>query len=89
MLKLNGKPFDPHAPGPVVRAVIAWLDKSPVDEIFTVDVIAKNVGASPHTVQQYGRSPHLAAYRCGQRGSGIVWGNPKAIAEYKKLTGAK
>lgn len=89
MLKLDGKPFDPAAPTGIIKLVIEYLNKCPHDEVWTAERLCGAIGAAKHTLAVNAADPKLSAYRHGRRGTTTVWGHPKAIAEYKKLTGAK
>ena len=63
LLKLNGKALDVNPPKPSLLKFKAFLDKAPADEVFTLDVVAENVGVATHTLRTTQRDESLEAYR--------------------------
>ena len=80
-LKLNGKVFEKHL-SPLTIKVKAFLDKSPADEIFTIQEMALRVGVDPTSIRyaNFYNSPTLKDYNV-KANTNRYWGNPKAIAE--------
>ena len=80
-LKLNGKVFEKHL-SPLTIKVKAFLDKSPADEIFTIQEMALRAGVDPTSIRvcSFFGSPELKDYNV-KANTNRYWGNPKAIAE--------
>ena len=81
-LKLNGKVFEKHL-SPLTIKVKAFLDKSPDDEIFTIQEMALRARVvDPTSVRcaNFYNSPTLKDYNV-KANTNRYWGNPKAIAE--------
>lgn len=82
-LKLNGKPLDLNPPSPIVSKVIAFLDKSGDDELFTLDQIAEKTSVSLPGLSFRARGPEFVNYR-EKVARSYYYGNPAAITELRK-----
>lgn len=84
-LYLNGNMFDLDSYGSKDANSVAWLKKwldgQPEDQIFTSDVVAKNIGKAKKTINHIPSTGLIPEYweRLSKR-RGVVWGNPKAIS---------
>lgn len=85
-LKLNGKLLNLHPPSIIVSRIAEFLDKSPHDELFTTEELAKRVAIGSQRPTQNAKNPALAAYSL-LTGRNRYWGNPKAIAALREQVG--
>ena len=72
-------------PSPAYLAIKAFLDKAPVDILYSGQELLDAIGVSSgDTIARAQRYFDLSAYReGGTRGVVVFWGNPKAIASLR------
>lgn len=82
-LKLNGKPFDLRPLAPSIQKLLAYLDKSPQDEIFTAPELCTRAGVASDYLSQSDRLKAFDGYTATV-GRQRYMGHPKAIQELQK-----
>lgn len=85
-LKVGGKAFSLRPSSPNMEKVTSYLDKSPVDELFTMAMVEKALGLDDQTIRR-AIADRKADY-CHQIGRICYYGNPKAIAELRRQVNA-
>ncbi|HEV2378733.1 MAG TPA: hypothetical protein VG206_02940 [Terriglobia bacterium] len=84
ILKFGGQPLSIAKTTALERRIMEWLDRQPDDELFHSWQFASEVGVMTETVRCLGNGPALSAYRHRLPGHAAMWGNPAAVAEYRR-----
>jgi hypothetical protein len=68
------------------KKIKAFLDNSPPDQLFEASEVLAGIGITSETTLREGHKRfNLDAYRItGKPGDRVLWGNPKAIAAFRK-----
>jgi hypothetical protein len=90
MLKLNGKPLDLNAPTPALLKIKDFLDRSAKDDVFTLAHMKAAAGVGECTLRDFSADQRFAPYSMSYgRHRQLHFGHPSAIAELKRMVGAK
>lgn len=80
-LKIAGKPFAVKQATPTVQKVIAFLSKSPADELYTGPELAGKIRVSPSWVRNISAGERELQPFTARVGVKRYYGSSKAIAE--------
>lgn len=88
-LKMRGKPFEAHPMRPTVKKLLDFLNKAPVDEIFTLASVAQRSGVAFSTLRSCNSYLAGLAGFTEKVGGVRYYGHPKAIAELRRQVAAE